>query len=394
MPLALFALMLCVFSVGTAESVIAGILPQIAGDLGVSVPAVGLLVSGYALTVVLGGPLVTLLTGRTPRKALVLGLIGVFVLGNLIAAVADDYAMLLTGRVVSALAHCTMFAVCIVIANGLVGAGRQGSAVAKVALGLNLATVVGVPIGTVLGQEFGWRSTFWAVLLMSVVSALLVLVFVPAVPGPSSAGAVGELAVLRDRRVRSAIMMTVFASAGAFAAYTFIAPLLTEVGGFWPVALTVLLFVFGGGSIVGNLVGGRLVDRAVLPALVSTVAALTLSLLFLAAVTPVRPLAVLAVLLFGASYFSIIPALQARIMTAAGARAPTLALAVNISAFNIGIGGGAWLGGRVIDAGLGYRAVVLVGAATVVVSVLIAVRELSAARSRDTPSPAREHEFA
>ncbi|WBB80511.1 MFS transporter [Micromonospora sp. WMMD882] len=393
MPLPLFALMLCVFSVGTAESVIAGILPQIAGDLGVSVPAVGLLVSGYALTVVVGGPLVTLLTGRIPRKSLVLGLIAVFVAGNLIAAVADDYAVLLAGRVVSALAHCTMFAVCIVIANGLVGAGRQGSAVARVALGLNLATVVGVPIGTVLGQEFGWRSTFWAVLLMSVVSALLVFGFVPAVPGPSSAGAVGELAVLRDRRVWSAVTMTVFASAGAFAAYTFIAPLLTEVGGFGPVALTTLLFVFGGGSIVGNLVGGRLVDRAVLPALVSTVAALTLSLLFLAVVAPVRPLAAVAVLLFGASYFSIIPALQARIMTAAGARAPTLALAVNISAFNIGIGGGAWLGGRVIDAGLGYRAVVLVGAAAVVVSVLVAIRELIVARARDTSTVSREHQL-
>lgn len=382
MPLSLFALMLCVFSVGTAESVIAGILPEIAGDLDVSMSAVGLLVSGYALTVVLAGPLLTLGTGRVPQKTLVLSLIFVFVLGNLVAATAGGYPLLMAGRVLSALAHCTLFAVCIVIANRLVGPGRQGSAVAKVALGLNLATVAGVPIGTAIGQHFGWRATFWAVLAMSVVSAVLVVAFVPAVPGPTGSGAVSELRVFGHQPVQAAIGVTVLASAGAFTAYTFIAPLLTEVSGFGAGGLTALLLLFGAGSVVGNILGGRAADRALLPSLVATLSVLAASLLLLALVAPVQPLTAVAVFLFGASYFAIIPAVQARIMTAAGAQAPTLALAVNISAFNIGIAGGAWLGGRVIDAGLGLRAVTVVAAVVTAAGVAVAVRELFRDRIR------------
>ena len=386
MPLSLFALMLCVFSVGTAESVIAGILPEIAGDLDVSVSAVGLLVSGYALTVVLAGPVLTLVTGRVPQKTLVLGLILVFLVGNLTAASADGYPLLLTGRILSALAHCTLFAVCIVIANRLVGPGRQGSAVAKVALGLNLATVAGVPIGTIIGQQWGWRATFGAVLVMSAISAALVIAFVPSVPGPTGSGAAGELRVLANRGVQAAIGMTVLGSAGAFTAYTYIAPLLTDVSGFGPGELTGLLLLFGAGSILGNMLGGRAADRSLLPALVVTLTTLAVSLLLLALVAPVRPPTVAVVLLFGASYFAIVPAVQARIMTAVGDRAPTLALAVNISAFNIGIAGGSWLGGQVIDAGHGLRAVVCVAAAVSAAGAVVAVRELLAERNRTEAS--------
>ncbi|WP_447002173.1 MFS transporter [Saccharothrix isguenensis] len=389
--MSLFALMLCVLSVGTAESAVAGILPEISTDLGVSLPSVGLLFSGYAATVVVLGPVLTIVTRKVPAKRLVLWLMAAFVAGNLLAALAPGYGVLMAGRIVSALAHCTLFAVSIVIASSVVGPGRQASAVAKVALGLNLATVLGVPVGTLIGQQWGWRATFWAVLLVSVVAAALVAVSVPEPPQAPAGSVAGEVRVLRRPRVLLAVAMTVLASAGAFTAYTFIAPLLLTVSGFDSEWVTPLLLVFGIGSILGNAIAGRFPEHALMPALVATLGAMTLVLLGIAAVADGQLPVTIALVLFGVTYFALIPLLQGRILASVKDGAPTLALALNISAFNIGIATGAWFGGRVIDAGLGLRAVVVAGACLSAVAVAVAIREFRFDR-RAAHSVREQHE--
>ncbi|MFD9522902.1 MFS transporter [Streptomyces sp. NPDC059979] len=376
MPFPLFALMLCVFSVGSAELVIAGILPNIAQDNGISLADAGLLVTAYAIGVVIGGPLVTLATSRMSRKPLILGLMGLFIAGNVLAAVAPGYPVLMAARVISALTHCTLFAVCIVVASSLVPAGKEASAVSKVAVGLNLATVLGVPLGVLLDQHFGWRATFWAVAALSAVAALLVALFLPRHAVPVTAAAVEELRVLGNRRVQLAVAITVVAMAAVFTAYTFLAPLLTDVAGFRPATVTWLMLVFGIGSLFGNLIGGRLADRALMPALVGILAALAAALVLLAAVAPAQWACVALMFAFGVAYFAVMPGLQARILTSVAGGAPTLAVAVNISAFNIGIAGGAWLGGALLDLGTGLRLVVAAGGVLAGVAMLVALGEL------------------
>ncbi|GAA2677451.1 MULTISPECIES: MFS transporter [Actinosynnema] len=384
MPLSLFALMLCVLCVGTAESSIAGILPEVSGGLGVSVPSAGLLVSGYAATVVLFGPALTVVTRKVRAKRLVLWLMAAFAAGNLLAATAPGYGLLMTGRVVSALAHCTLFAVSIVIAGTLVPPGRQAAAVAKVALGLNLATVLGVPLGTLIGQQWGWRATFWAVLLVSLVATALVAVFVPEPAQVPPASVARELRVLRRPRVLAAVAVTVLASAGAFTAYTFIAPLLLDVSGFEPGWVTGLLLVFGIGSIAGNAIAGKIPDNFLMRAVVVVLGVLTAVLLGISAVAGVKFLVTAAMVLFGVAYFALIPLLQGRIMASVSDGAPTLALALNIAAFNVGIAAGAWIGGLVIDAGLGLRAVMVVGSALSALGLGVALRELLVDRAERT----------
>ena len=383
MPLPLFALMLCVFSVGTAEYVISGILPELAGDLGVSLASAGLLITAYALAVVIGGPVLTVLTTRVQRRPLMLGLMVLFIAGNLLAAAAPNYEVLMVARVLSALTHSTFFAVSIVVASVLAAPGQQASALAKVALGLNLATVLGVPLGTIVGQQFGWRSTFLAVAAVSALATALVLVAVKVPPTDSAASARSELKVFANKDVRSAILMTALSQAGVFAVFTFIAPLLTDVTGYSATAVTVLLLVFGVGSAVGNLVGGKLADRALLPSLVWLLVALVgvLALFYFTAGNKV--LAAITLFVFGAAAFSIIPGLQARILSAA-TEAPTLAIAVNISAFQIANALGAYLGSQVLDLGWSVRSTTLVGSAVTVLGLAMAVYTLLRERTPRT----------
>ncbi|MFD9795896.1 MFS transporter [Streptomyces sp. NPDC059070] len=392
MPLPLFALMLCVFGVGSAELVIAGILPNIAHDTGVSLADAGLLVTAYAAGVVLGGPVITLATSRLPRKPLILGLMGLFVAGNVLAAVAPGYPVLMAARVLSALTHCTLFAVCIVVAGSLAPAGKEASAVSKVAVGLNLATVLGVPLGVLVDHHFGWRATFWCVAGLSAAATALVALCLPRDAVPVTAAAADELRVLGNRRVQLAVVVTVVAMAAVFTAYTFLAPLLTEVAGFGDATVTWLMLVFGLGSLLGNLIGGRLADRALMPALTGILAALAAALVALAAAAPVRWACVPLLFVFGVAYFAVMPGLQARILTSVAGGAPTLAVSVNISAFNIGIAGGAWFGGALLDLDLGLRAVVAAGAALAGLAALVAlgelVRDRRAADATATPSAA------
>ncbi|WP_374776266.1 MFS transporter [Streptomyces sp. NBC_01310] len=361
MPAPLFALVLSVFGLGTAESVIAGLLPQLSTDLGVSLSQAGLLVSGYAVTVVVGGPLVTLLTSRLPRRPLLIGLLVLFTAGNLAAALAPGYGTLMAARVASALAHCTMFAIALVTASEIAGPAKSGSAVARIIIGVNLSTILGVPLGLMLAQQWTWRATFWGVTLLSLAALVAVVVLVPRTAAAPSGGVSAEFGVLRDRRVLVALLMTVVAMTGGFGAFTFLTPVLQDVSGFGPQAVTVLLFLFGLGSLAGGALGGKLADRALLGSLTVFLGLLTLVLLVFAAVASHPVATVPALIAFSVLFFALNPGLGARILNSAAGRAPTLAVSMSIASVQAAIAAGSWLGGRVLDAGFGLPAVFTAG---------------------------------
>ncbi|GAA3851661.1 MFS transporter [Saccharothrix violaceirubra] len=369
MPPALIALALGAFGIGTTEFVIVGLLPEVSRDLGVSIPTAGLLVSGYALSVVVGAPLVTALGARLPRKTLLLGLMGLFVLGNLLCAVASDYSVLMVGRVVAALCHGAFFGVGSVVAADLVAPDRRARAIALMFTGLTAANVLGVPLGTALGQAFGWRSTFWAVTALGVAGAVGVLALVPRLPG--SDGLRGELAVFRRPGVWLALATTAFGFGAVFASFTYVAPMMTEVAGFSSGAVTWLLVLFGAGLCVGNVLGGRLADRDLMPNLRRVLLALTVVLLVFVAAAHWPVAAVITIALFGVAGFATVAPLQARVLGQAEG-APALASAANIAAFNLGNAAGAWLGGVAIDAGFGWTAPNWVGAALAACALVLA----------------------
>ncbi|MEU3529647.1 MFS transporter [Streptomyces sp. NPDC038707] len=377
----LFALVLSVFGLGTAESVIAGLLPQLATDLDVSLSQAGLLVSAYALTIVIGGPAVTLATSRLPRKPLLVGLLALFVAGNVVAALAPGYGVLMTARVVTGLGHCTLFALALITAAEIAGPEKSGSAVARIIIGVNLATIVGVPMGLLLAQHWGWRATFWGVTVLTLAALVATAVLVPATPGGGGSGGVAaELTVLRDRRVQVALLLTVVGLAGGYTAFTFLTPLLERVSGFEPRQVTVLLFVFGLGSLAGGVLGGRLADRALMGSLTALLAGLTLALPVFAALAGHRIAAVAAVAVFSILFFALNPGLGARVLNSVSGRAPTLAVSMSIASVQTAIALGAWLGGQVLDLGFGLRSVLLAGAVLTCVGCAIAWAEWRAER--------------
>ncbi|NUO99423.1 MAG: MFS transporter [Nonomuraea sp.] len=355
MPLALLALAISAFGIGTTEFIINGLLPELAADFDVTIPAAGLLVSGYALGVAVGGPPLTMLGGRLSRKTMLLSLMVLFIAGNLLSALAPSYGVLMVGRFLAAFAHGAYFGVGSVVAADLVEPRKRASAIAMMFTGLTLANVLGVPLGTWIGQAFGWRATFWVVVGIGVVGLAGVLALVPRQPRPAGGGVLRELAAFRSAGVWLALAMTVFGFAPVFAVITFISPIMTGVGGFSPGAVPVVMALFGAGMVVGNLIGGRLADRAVMPAIYGSVALLTLLAVVVALVAGDRIAFVVAITLFGVAAFATVSPLQTRVLDAA-AGAPTLASAANIGGFNLGNAIGSFAAGLTIDAGLGYTA--------------------------------------
>ncbi len=372
MPLLILALMLCVFSFTTNEFAIAGILPNVATDLAVSIPSAGLLVTAYALATIVGGPVLTTLTARIARKSLLVSLITVSVSGNLIAVAAPTYTILLVARVVSGLVVPTFFAVAVVIAVSMAAPGKQASTVAKLALGINLGIILGAPLGTVIGQNVGWRATFLTIAAFSTVALLLVLRLVPVQPAATTGSAVADLRVLRDRNVQLAIALTAIGNAGILTIFIYIAPLFTHVSGFASGTVPVLLLVYGVGATAGNFIGGWLSDRALLPSLIGLLSVLAGALVLFWLVSGNQVLTAIMTFVSGALAFAIIPGMQTRVLATASA-APTLAIAVNASGFQLAAAFAAWLGGRVIDGGLGLRSLYLVGALVTVTGVLVAL---------------------
>ncbi|MCP3168749.1 MFS transporter [Myxococcus qinghaiensis] len=389
MPLALFALTAGAFGIGVTEFVIMGLLLEVGTDLGVSISTAGLLISGYALGVVAGAPVLTVLTGRWSRKHVLLGLMVIFTLGNVFCALAPTYGTLMAARVLTALSHGTFFGVGSVVATGLVPADKRASAIAIMFTGLTVANILGVPLGTWLGQSLGWRSTFWAVALIGVLAVAVIALFVPRDEvAPEASDWRADLRALGRRPVLLGLLTTVLGFAGVFTVFTFIAPLLTRLSGFSPSAVSPILLVFGGGLVVGNLVGGKLADRRLVPAILGTLAVLALVLFGMTFVLHDRVLTVIAVGLFGAAAFATVPPLQMWVLEKAEGAGQSLASSLNIGAFNLGNALGAWFGGVIIDRGPGLGAVTWVSAlvpVSAILVVLVALRLESRERRLDAP---------
>jgi MFS transporter, DHA1 family, inner membrane transport protein len=372
MPLAILALAVSAFGIGTTEFVMMGLLPNVAGDLGTSVPTAGYLVSAYALGVVVGAPLLTALGSRIPRKRMLLLLMGLFTLGNLGSAGAPGYDTLLAGRFLAGLPHGAFFGVGAVVASRLVAEERKARAVAAMFLGLTTANIVGVPAATALGQHLGWRATFLVVSVIGLFALAALALLIPRLPPDNHGGVTRELRALREPQVLLALLTAVFGFGGVFAVYSYLASMMTEVTGYADSSVTLLLALFGIGMTLGALAAGPLTDRALRPTLYSSLAALAVVLVAFPYAAHSKVAAPFAVVVLGAVGFLTTTPLQVLVMNKAR-RAPTLASASNHSAFNLANAGGAWLGGAAIAAGWGWTSPALVGAVLAVVGLGIAI---------------------
>lgn len=372
MPLALLALAVAAFGIGTTEFVMMGLLPEVAEDLGTSVPTSGHLVSAYALGVVIGAPLLTAVGVRIPRKPMLIALMAMFTVGNLASALAPGFETLLAGRVLAGLPHGAFFGVGAVVAARLVRPDRRARAVATMFLGLTVANIVGVPSGTALGQQLGWRATFLVVGAIGLVAMAALAALVPRVPLERSTSLGGEVRALAEPQVLLGLLTAVFGFAGVFAVYSYLASMMTEVTGFADSSVTLVLALFGIGMTLGALAAGPLTDRALRPTLYGALAALAVILVAFHFAVHLKPAALVGVVLIGAVGFMITTPLQMLVMNKAQ-DAPTLASASNHSAFNLANAGGAWIGGLVITAGWGWTAPVLAGAVLAVLGLAIAL---------------------
>jgi len=369
MPLALWALTLSAFAIGTTEFVIVGLIPTIAASLQVSVPSSGLLVSLYALGVAIGAPVLTALTGRVPRKLLLLGLMLLFTAGNLVAWMAPGYEALMAARVLTGLAHGVFFSIGSTIATSLVPKEKAASAIALMFSGLTVALVTGVPLGTFIGQRFGWQTTFLAVAMLGVIAFIGIALLVPkAIAGSPPSSLPTQMAVLKKPRLLLVYAMTTLGYGGTFVAFTYLAPILQQVAGFSAGAVGLVMLVYGVSVAFGNIWGGKLADRKGPVRALQIVFALLAAVLLVLQFTAANKIAVLiTVLAWGAVAFGNVPGLQVYVVQRAGRDAPQavdVASGLNIAAFNVGIALGAWGGGIIVDR-IGLMATPWIGALVV-----------------------------
>lgn len=385
MPVPLIALALAAFGIGTTEFVIMGLLPDVAKDLRVSIPAAGWLVSGYALGVAIGAPIMALVTARWPRKLALIMLMGIFVIGNLLCAVAGSYWLLMFARVVTALCHGAFFGIGSVVAASLVAENRKASAVALMFTGLTLANVLGVPLGTALGHAAGWRTAFWAVAALGCAALLALVLLVPKTNGEKAVDIAREFQVLRSGAIWTALLTTVLSSAAMFALFTYIAPILIEVTGLTPGGVTGTLLLIGAGLTVGNILGGRLADWRLTATLIGLFAAMALIQAVFWWTSRSFISAEITLFLWGAIAFAAVPALQVNVL-GQSQQAPNLAATLNIGAFNAGNALGAWAGGMVIDRGFALTTVPLSGSLLALLALIVVV---ASKRPDRTGLPAR-----
>lgn len=361
MPIELYALALGTFAVGTTEFIMMGLLPNIAAELQVSIPVAGLLVTGYALGVVIGAPIMTLGTTRIDRKTLLVGLMSLFVIGNVMSAFAPNYEVMLAGRIVSSFMHGAFFGVGSVVGAQLVSQEKRSRAIALMFSGLALSNIIGVPLGTAIGQYISWRVSFGLVGLLGLLTGgFLFFALKSQMPDPDGA-VTKELSVLRRSRVWLALCTTTFGFGGVFVVWTYIAPILRDATGLSPNMMTLVLFIYGIGLSLGNHVMGRMSDKSLILSIYGSLGALViLMVIFAFAMTNVWTTSI-TIFLLGFAAFGTIPPLQIGIMKAAQG-GPNLASALNIAAFNLGNAGGAWIGSRLIDAHFSYPTLALTGA--------------------------------
>jgi predicted MFS family arabinose efflux permease len=375
MPLALWALTLSAFAIGTTEFVIVGLIPTIAASLQVSVPSAGLLVSLYALGVAVGAPVLTALSGRVPRKLLMLGLMLMFTAGNLVAWMAPGYEALMAARVLTGLAHGVFFSIGSTIATSLVPKEKAASAIALMFSGLTVALVTGVPLGTFIGQHFGWQTTFLAVAMLGVIAFTGIALLVPnSIARGKPASLLTQAAVLKKPRLLLVYAMTTLGYGGSFIAFTYLAPILQQVAGFSAGVVGLVMLVYGVSVAFGNIWGGKLADRkGPVRALQIVFALLAAVLLVLQFTAPNKIAVLLTVLAWGAVAFGNVPGLQVYVVQRAGRDAPQavdVASGLNIAAFNVGIGLGAWGGGLIVER-VGLMGTPWIGALVVVGAFLL-----------------------
>lgn len=369
---ALYALMAASFSIGTGEFVIVGLVPSLATNLRVSVPAAGLLVSVYALSVALGSPFVAALLSPVSRRRALMALMLVFVIGDVACAVAPSFHFLMAARVATALAHGAFFGIASTVAAELAPPGKAARAVALLFTGLTVANILGVPIGTRIGQAAGWRATFAFVAVLAALSYAAMIIWMPPRLGRASEGVRHELAALRQIQIWLAMLVSMLSSAALFAVLTFLTPLLEKESGLTPHGATLALFLFGAGLTVGGLLGGRLADRNTLTAMRVLLVADAVALVVLYCLVRSRPLVFVAIFVWGVAAFALVPPLQNRVVAAAG-RSSNLASTLNQSAFNLGDAAGAALGAAWLAHGFGYMSLPWIGAVVVCLALVPAL---------------------
>ncbi|MFE2702683.1 MFS transporter [Streptomyces mirabilis] len=388
MPLALLALAVGAFGIGTTEFVMMGLLPDVADDLHISIPSAGHLVSAYALGVVIGAPLLAAATARMSRRKVLIALMGLFVAGNALSAFAPDYHWLLAARFVSGLPHGAFFGVGAVVATNLVAPERKARSVSLMFLGLTVANIAGVPVATFIGQHFGWRATFLGVSAIGLAAIASLAFLIPGdhTHGPTG-GLRGELAALRSLPVWLALGTTVAGFGALFSAYSYITPMLTDSAGYADSSVTLLLALFGVGATVGNLVGGRLADHSLRGTLFGGLVSLVTVLALFPVLMSAQWSAAVAVTLLGAAAFITGSPLQLMVMEKASA-APSLASSANQAAFNLANAGGAWIGGIALAAGFGTTSPALAGALLAVLGLAVAATAYAVDRRRaEVPAP-------
>ena len=377
MPLALLALTISAFAIGTTEFVIVGLIPASADQLSIGIPRAGLLVSVYAIGVAIGAPLLTALTGKMPRKLLLVGLMGLFTVGNLVAWLAPDYETLVIARLLTGLAHGVFFSVGSTIATSLVPKEKAASAIALMFGGLTVALVTGVPLGTFIGQHFGWRETFLAVSFIGVVALVASLLLVPAdIPKRTVVSVKQQLSVLTHPRLLLIYAITALGYGGVFTAFTFLAPMIQELAGFSPSAVSLILLGYGISVAIGNLWGGRLADkRGPVPALTIIFTGLVVLLLVFQVTASLQYPALITVLLMGIFAFANVPGLQVYVVQKAEEMTPgavDVASGLNIAAFNIGIALGSLVGGQIVTR-YGLSETPWVGAIIVLIALVMVI---------------------
>ncbi|MGW3114076.1 MFS transporter [Streptomyces sp. NPDC001091] len=372
MPLALLALAVGAFGIGTTEFVMMGLLPDVADDLHISIPTAGHLVSAYALGVVIGAPLLAAVTARMSRRTVLIGLMALFVAGNALSALAPGYESLLAARFLSGLPHGAFFGVGAVVATGMVAPERKARSVSLMFLGLTVANVAGVPVATLMGQNLGWRATFLGVSAIGLAAIAALALLIPRDhTHATAAGLRHELAALKSVPVWLALGTTVAGFGALFAAYSYVTPMLTDSAGFAPASVTLLLALFGVGATAGNLLGGRLADHAMRGTLFGGLAALGVVLALFPLLMRAEWSAALGVTLLGMAAFVTGSPLQLMVMEKAAA-APSLASSANQAAFNLANAGGAWIGGLALAAGFGATSPALAGAVLAVLGLGVA----------------------
>ena len=389
MPLPLIALFVAAFAFGTTEFVIAGILPQVAEGLGVSIPSAGYLVTGYALGIAIGGPLATIATTRVPRRTLLIALALIFTAGQVACALAPGFASMLLVRVAVAVAHGVFFGVAMVVAVGLVREEKRGMAVAFVLAGLTVSNIVGVPAGAAIGNLFGWRATFWAMFALGIVATAAMIALLPRGgdgKAAAPAGLAGEVRVLGRQQVWSSLMLMLLLMIGQFVPYTYIAPLLQEVTGLSAATVPWVLLLNGIGATVGVFVGGRLAGWKLMPSLIAllVVQSAVLATMYLSSESPLPMVAV--IVLWGTVNFSIGTPIQTRILTWT-ADAPNLASSLIPSGFNVGIALASSIGALLLDTGFGYRSLPVLGIFAMLVAAGVAALSHAAERRSGARPP-------